>query len=451
MRLFTETAALRLTSGTILLETGGGDGMLLSCHAPIAAYVPPAVMNWAARGATVPAEHEAAYARCLAAWRSAGLQEGEVRQNASLPEAGKRRLHLTVGRPVLVIASSPGCGYCRHLRADLEANRKAVARMDASVLITGDGCPEVWGVRPAPGQVEELADIRVDMAELGTPSAVLLTPDGSPRLLRGFDAVTMALIELGREEPGRTVCETPTSCSVAVGAGPVDALVTARARGRSVGIAARGAEAVEVAGLVAGEPAPNGHTGYVPVTLRVERPRNLWLIFRGGELAARSRSEEEALSLLERVVAGFGPPEAHQTRLLCGVLVHTQGRAMLFPRSRLTYFVERSSLLARSGWRPSPDPFVLLEADRVGAPVLVHPSSTGTPRRTPVSGVLAQPPDHPRPAAHMRGRALTSIVNWHTRPASPQRLHAAYALLSALPIHLGTWEETLTFLERLDA
>ncbi|MEU3352848.1 hypothetical protein [Streptomyces sp. NPDC037389] len=453
VRLLAETA-LRLTSGTVLLETGG-DGMLLSCHAPIAAYVPPAVMNWAAHGATVPAEHEAAYARCLEAWRSAGLQRDEAPENVPLPgqgptaEMGRSRLRRTVGRPVLVIASSPGCGYCRHLRADLQANRKALARMDASVLITGDGRPEVWGGRPVPGYIEELADAWADVARLGTPSAVLLTPDDSPRFLRGFDAVTTALIELGGEEPGQVVCETPTSCSVTVGAEPVDAVVTARARGKAVGIAARGAEPVKVAGLVAGKPAPNGDAGYVPVTLRVRRPRNLWLIFRGGELLARSRSEEEALSLLKRVVAGFGPPEAHQTRLLCGALVHTQGRAMLFPRSWLTYFVERSSLLARSGWRPSPDPFVILETNPVGAPVLVHPSPAGMPRHMPVSGVLAQPPDHARPAAHMRGRTLASIVNWHTRPASPQQLHAACTSLSALPIHLGTRQESLTFLVRM--
>ncbi|MFC4512437.1 hypothetical protein [Streptomyces ehimensis] len=121
---------------------------------------------------------------------------------------------------------------------------------------------------------------------------------------------------------------------------------------------------------------------------------------------------------------------------------------MLFPRSWLTYFVERSSLLARSGWRPSPDPFVLLEGNPVGAPVLVRPSAIGLSRHVPVSGVLTQPPDQPRPSAHTRGRALASIVNWHTRPASPQRLRAAHALLSALPVHLGTREESPAFLQR---
>ncbi|MFF7019863.1 hypothetical protein ACFY97_02400 [Streptomyces klenkii] len=431
--------------------------MLLNCRAPVAAYVPPAAMNWAARGAVVPVEHEAAYVRCLEAWRSAGLLQNTGPQPAApaaaTATAQKSRARLAVDRPVLVIMSSPGCGYCRHLRADLEANREALARLDASALLLGDsspgdGSPTVWGARLDPDRLTELAEACADVATLGTPSAVLLTPGGSPRTMRGFDAVTAALVELGGGDPGRTVCEVPTSCSVTLSAGPVDALVTAHVRGRTLGIAARGPEPVRVAGLAAEElaQARSRGTGYVPVTLRVERPRNVWLIFRGGELVARSRNAEETLSLLRRTVAGFGPPEAHQSQLLCGALVHDEGRAVLFPRSWLSYFVERSTLLARSGWRPCPDPFALLEADLDGTPVLVHPSPAGIPQRTPVTGVLTQPPDHPRPAAHARGRALAAIVNWLTRPVSPQQLRTTYALLAALPVHLGTREESLTFL-----
>ncbi|MCF3102137.1 hypothetical protein IPZ58_11130 [Streptomyces roseoverticillatus] len=453
MRASAETG-LRLTSGIVLLTTGS-DGVLLHCRAPVAAYVPPAAMNWAARGAAVPAEHAAAYARCLEAWRSVGLLEGTAPQNSGeepLAGAGASRAHPAVDRPVLVIVSSPGCGYCLHLRADLEANREALARLDASVLLVGDGSPAVWGSQPAPGRTEELAEMWADVARLGTPSAVLLVPGDNPRILRGFDAVTAALIELGGGDPGRTVCELPTSCSATVGAGPVDTLVTVHARGRTVGVAARGPGPVSVvAGLVAEKSAPGGDTGYVPVTLRVERPRNVWLIFRGGELVARSRSAEETLSLLRRIIAGFGPPEAHQSQLLCGALVQADGRAVLVPRNWFSYFVVRSSLLAKSGWRPCPDPYVLLEAapgtDPDGAqPVLVHPSPDWDVQRTPVTGALAQPPDRPRPEAHTRGRALAAIVNWLARPASPQQLRAAYALVSGLPVHLGTREESLTFL-----
>ncbi|MFF4218372.1 hypothetical protein [Streptomyces nondiastaticus] len=446
-------SVLRLTPGTVLLDTGG-DGVLLHCTVPVAAYVPPAAMNWAARGAAVPAEHEAAYARCLKAWRSAGLVQDAEPPNSPLSRgdspagAAVRRAHLAVDRPVLVIVSSPGCGYCLHLRADLETNREALGRLDASVLLVGEGEPAVWGARLSPGGMEELAGVAADVAGPGTPSAVLLAPGDSPRSLHGFGAVTAALIGLGGGDPGRTVCEVPTSCSATVGAGPVDTLVTVHARGRAVGVAARGPEPVAVvADLVAEESAPGGDTGYVPVTLRVERPRNVWLIFRGGELVARSRSAEETLSLLRRIVAGFGPPEAHQFRLLCGALVHTDERVVLVPRNWLSCFVVRSSLLARSGWRPCSDPYVLLEAAPDSArPVLVHPSPAGIAQRTPVTGVLAQRPDRSRPAAHTRGRALAAIVNWLARPVSPQQLRAAYALVSALPVHLGTREEAMAFL-----
>ncbi|MBB4888001.1 hypothetical protein FHS38_004069 [Streptomyces netropsis] len=355
---------------------------------------------------------------------------------------------MSASHPVLVVASSPDCGYCRQLQTDLAANRQTLTHRGASVLVVGEGSPTVWGAALEPAQVEELTVTYANPGRLGTPSAVRLSPGGAHRVVRGFEAVTAALVELCGSQPGRVVCEVPTSCSVGVNGTPVDALVIAQADGRAVGIAARGEGAVRVATLAASGTGTNAVRGYVPVTLLVERPRNLWLVFRGGELVARSRSANETLDTLRRIVAGFEPPGAQQVRLMCGALVQGEGgRALLFPRNWMSYLVERNSSLARAGWRLCPDPFARLEPGPDGAPLLSHPSrASGSPQRTPVVGVLAPRPTVPMPGRPIRARLLTQIVNWVVRPVSPEHVRAVCASVADLPVHLGTQEEALAFL-----
>ncbi|WP_370417101.1 thioredoxin family protein [Streptomyces sp. QH1-20] len=359
---------------------------------------------------------------------------------------------MSVSRPVLVVASSPDCGYCRQLRSDLDANRQTLTLSGASVLLLGEGSPLTWGAALEPAQAEELTATYARLGRRGTPSAVRLSPGGGAhRAVRGFEAVTAALIELSGSEPGRVVCEVPTSCSAGVNGAPVDALVIAPAGGRAVGIAARGEGAVRMATLVAeGTPATNTVRGYAPVTLLVERPRNLWLVFRGGELVARSRSADEALDALRRIVAGFEPPGAHQVRLMCGALVRSEGgRALLFPRNWMSYLVARNASLARAGWRLDPDPFACLEPGPDGAALLSHSSRTaGLPPRTRVAGVLTPRPTALTPGPGTRARLLTQIVNWAVRPVAPHHVRTLCAWVADLPLHLGTPEEALAFLTR---
>lgn len=437
---------VQLSPGVLLEEVDGG-GILLNCSVPTAAFVSPTALNWV-RGAPILPGHEADHARCLESWRSAGLVRGVLQPGAE-EWAGHRRVD--VPHPVLVVASSPDCGYCRQLRTDLAANRTALAHLGTSVLLVGEGSPTVWGSALEPALIEELTVSCADLGRAGTPSAVRLTPGGIPRVVRGFDAVTATLVELGGSEPELVVREVPTSCSVAVNGTPVDALVIAQARGRAVGIAARGEESVRVVTLAARGSGTSGARRYVPVTLLVERPRNLWLVFRGGELVFRSRSASGTVDVLGRIVAGFAPPGARQSRLLCGALVHTEGRAMLFPRDWMSYLVERGTLLARAGWRPCPDPFTCLEAGPDGTPVLSHPSRAGLPQRTPVEGVLAPRPEGPMPGSHLRARLLAQIVNWAVRPVTPAQARTVCALVADLPVHLGTREEALAFLTRTSA
>lgn len=439
-----------------LVEIDGG-AILLRCDVPAAAWVSPAALGWT-RGVPVPPEHAADYARCLDAWRAAGLIRGPGLQDEPAPaeqpadREGAGLGRVSASHPVLVVASSPDCGYCRQLRSDLDANRQTLALSGASVLLLGEGSPLTWGAALEPAQVEELTATYAHLGRLmGTPSAVRLSPGGGHRVVRGFEAVTAALVELSGSEPGRVVCEVPTSCSAGVNGVPVDALVIARAGGRAVGIAARGERAVRMATLAAeGTPATNIVRGYAPVTLLVERPRNLWLVFRGGELAARSRSANETLDALRRIVAGFAPAGARQVGLMCGALVQSGGgRALLFPRNWMSYLVERNSSLARAGWRLSPDPFACLEPGPDGGPLLSHPSRTaGLPPRTPVVGVLTPRPTALTPGPSTRARLLTQIVNWAVRPVSPDHIRTVCAWVADLPLHLGTQEEALSFLTR---
>ncbi|MEV4436264.1 hypothetical protein [Streptomyces sp. NPDC049555] len=207
--------------------------------------------------------------------------------------------------------------------------------MGASILLMEDGRAEVLGMRLEPRLVKNLLATYASVEQLGTPTAVHIGPDGTAVVLQGFDHVTATLIELSGGVPDRVVSELPTSCSVKVGAAPVDALMTAWSRERSVGIAARGQDAIAVAADVA-EGADKGHSdqrGYVPVTLLLERPQKLFLLFRGGELVARTRNAQEARPVLDRIVAGFHPlvPAAGKVVVQCGALAHEEGRALLFP------------------------------------------------------------------------------------------------------------------------
>lgn len=446
---------VQLSPDARLVEVDGG-AILLRCDVPAAAWVSPAALDWA-RGLPVPPEHTADYARCLETWRSAGLVRGQgLRDDPALAEnpAGREGAgpgRMSASHPVLVVASSPDCGYCRQLRSDLDANRHTLIHRGASVLLLGEGSPLTWGAALESDRADELAATYAELGRLGTPAAVRLSPGGPHRAVRGFEAVTAALVELSGSEPGRVICEVPTSCSVGVNGAPVDALVIARAGARAVGIAARGEGAVRMATLAAEDtPASNTVRGYVPITLLVERPGNLWLVFRGGELAARSRSENETLDALRRIVAGFGPPGPRQVRLMCGALTRTEGeRALLFPRNWMSYLVEHNSSLARAGWRLAPDPFACLEPGPDGAPLLSHPSRTaGLVQRTPVVGVLVPRPTVVTPGPATRARLLTRIVNWAVRPVSPDFVGTVCAWVADLPLHLGTQEEALAFLSR---
>ncbi|MCC3767798.1 hypothetical protein [Streptomyces sp. UNOC14_S4] len=421
---------------TTLIETGDDAGMFLRCDVPAAAFLAPRALDWA-RGASVPVGQEEAYARCLTSWRAAGLALPDGGPGAG-PAVPAWLRYVGVPHPVLVVAMAADCTFCRQLRADLAANHAAVRRLPASVLLVDGDTVTALGKPLESRLFAELPRAGADIRPFGTPSAVRLRPYAEPVLLRGFDQVTAALVEAGGLPPGRVVSEAPSSCSAGVAAAPVDALITARAGGRLIGVAARGEEAAAVAARCAR--AAEGDA-YVPVTLLVERPERLFLLYRGGELAARLRTERQAYEVLQRLVTGFAGQGSGSGSgpavLLCGAVVHEDGRALLFPRHWMTHLVTHGSRLARAGWHVRPDPFVRLRPGPSG-PLLAD--------AVPVTGVLAERARGLGPGPHARERLLTHAVNWAARPTAPGAVRQLVGLVGVLPFHIGTRDEALAFL-----
>ncbi|WP_181799516.1 hypothetical protein [Kitasatospora acidiphila] len=264
-----------------------------------------------------------------------------------------------------------------------------------------------------------------------------LAPGRPPRIRTGFDEVSRALVALSGADPGATTVEAPTSCSVSVAAEPVDAVLTARVAGTRLGIAVRGAEARRIAEAAAGGVLDHGYT---PVTLTVDRPGTLHLLFRGGELLARARTPEALHQALAAVLAGYARQAAApqgDIALLCGAAVREGGQAVLFPRSWMSDLVKRARQLERAGWRLRPEPYTTL---RAAPEALQLPGQPGAA----VTAVLTQPPQ--TGAAPTRAWLLASIVNWIARPAAGDAVHALAAALRPLPVHTGSWEEAVAHL-----
>ncbi|MFC5720577.1 hypothetical protein ACFP1Z_10430 [Streptomyces gamaensis] len=350
---------------------------------------------------------------------------------------------MDVPHPVLAVAMAENCSFCHRLRADVAANHTAMKRLRATVLLTGDGGTAAFGKPLDRILMSELARARADMKPLGTPTAVRARPGAEPALFRGYDRVTAALAELSGAAPGQVVCETPSSCSVKVSSEPVDALVTARSGGRVVGVAARGQDAMAVVARCT-EPAA-GATVYAPITLLLERPERLYLLYRGGELIGRLRSAEHAGEMLRRVLAGFASSPSGagaEVRVLCGAVVRPAAAgALLFPRHWMTHLVKHASRLERAGWEVCPDPFTRLRPGPDWSVLL-----SGRPAPAPVVGVLIDRTGRPGADVRTRDLLLAQVVNWIARPTAPEEAQRLAGLLYPLLFHVGTVDEALSFL-----
>lgn len=395
--------------------------MLLHTATSAGAFVSPAAVSWL-RGGAPREEHRQDFARCRERWQQAGLTHRDSRGPA------RAVARIAVTRPVLVVAMSRSCGFCAQLTSDLAANTPVLG--DATIALVDGDRVLVHGVDLEPGLRAGLAGLTP--AEWGTPSGVLFTPTQAPRTVQGYDEVTHAVIEITGADPRTTVVETPTTCSVNVTAAPADALVAARAGDQVVGIAVRGEQALSAVTEAVGD---RRSRQYAPITLTVERPRSLFLLYRGGSLVARARTAEDLCQSLVRVLDGYVPPEAGQVAVLCGAAVHRDQHAVLFPAAWMSEWTTRARVLGRSGWHIRPEPYSVLHAEGSGTPVLTLPS--GGVRLT---GALTDRLPGPPSTSRLRAR----VVNWIARPTTPAAVHTLATMTRELPVRHTNWRDGLT-------
>ncbi|HEV3294235.1 MAG TPA: hypothetical protein VG123_35070, partial [Streptosporangiaceae bacterium] len=304
-----------MAAQTVLAVIPGG-GVLLRRDVFVAGFVAPRALPWAAGHPPGPADAEV-YRQCVAAWRAAGLLDSDDGEGAAGPPDSPllaRARALAGPYPVLVVAMEPGCGFCQQLAADLAANTTRLARLSGTLLLTGPDGTAVHGVPLTSKAREGLAGLGPDLAASGTPTGLVITPGAQARPVAGYLEVTQALTAMSGTDPGAVVCEQPSSCAVTINAAPVDTLTAAAAGPLLAGVAARGPDA---AGLAAALPAPvSGQGTYLPVAVLAERPRELFLLYRGGGLAARARTASQALDLLRQITSGFAPPPPGQFAVL---------------------------------------------------------------------------------------------------------------------------------------
>ncbi|MFI9273222.1 hypothetical protein ACIGXM_21215 [Kitasatospora sp. NPDC052896] len=426
----------------------GSAGVLLDTGRPAAAYLNSTALGWL-RGRPPAAEHQAQHAQCFARWRAAGFitpgdQASAPTGHGDVAVEGAACAGLAP-HPVLVLAMAADCGFCTQLSADLAANTRRLTRLDASVLLVDADGTSLLGRPLSVLCRQQLAGLGQCAAKLGTPSGVLLTPGQPTQVLVGFTEVSGALVALSGADPRTTIVEAPTSCSVNVAAQPVDAVLTARVNGTRLGIAVRGHDAREIAeasGAVLDD-------GYTPVTLTIERPGTFHLLFRGGELLTRARTPHALRQTLDGVLAGYAryaSPERGNIPLLCGVAVHGEEHAVLFPRTWMSDLVKHARRLEQTGWQLRPEPYTLLRP-APGTGVLHLPAASRPRQPGPaVTAILTQAPQTGTPPT--RAWLLASIVNWLARPAAIDTVHSLVASLEPLPIHIGTWQEALAHLTR---
>lgn len=440
-------------------------GVLVRLDAPVAAFVSPVVWQWLAGDeagtARLPAQSRAA---CLAAWRQAGLVGADSSADAGGPNgslaADGAEVSSVLNWPVLAVAVSAACGFCAQLEADLAANAEFLREAQFGVLLVGDGKLRSLGMMARlPARIATgLARLAERAAQQGTPGGALSAPGRGPVWLSGYDQVTRALGELSGWDRD-LVAEAPTSCSVNVLRGGAVTAHPVTAGNPVIGIGLRGAAVQPLADYVASRSAG---VGYASPVLLVDRPQNLFLVFRGGELLARLRTVAEVERLLDTVLAGYATASTSTTGgagtpVLCGALLgeRRQGgntEVVLFPRSWMTELVKQQTRLLHAGWAVCPDPFVPLVSAGTergaGLWATLHPMSAGSPRAWPATtGRVCEirlDPEQPvdgRSASTAELRA--QAVNWAVRPATAWQVQALAAKIVDVPVRTCTWQQLI--------
>lgn len=441
---------VRVADTAVLVPLRSG-GALVGLRQPAAAYLTPTAWGWLHGDPPEPADR---YQECVAGWQAVGLVEatGDSRASSPVPDPWSALLAdaraLPTGRALMVVATSGGCGFCRQLEADIVANHQSDWPVGATVVLVEDGKHTTWGADLESSTLRTVTGWGPPLAQAGTPSAVVVDSHGDARIMTGYSQISEALVRMSGLSPEQVVAEPPSTCSINVAtSAPIDALRRLRGGdGRCVGVAVRGEDAYQVADEAVGsasEPAV-----YVPVTLTLERPRGLYLLFRGGEMAARARTAAEARQVLRQVLDGFAAAGPEEVSLLAGALAHRGGTCLLFPRAWMSHLVKRASRLARAGWSICPDPFVHLSPTPAGPTILAQRHRPRRVGNATVDGILIQRPESASNGIppHVRLRLHAQAVNWIARPCTPKQLREWTGVVGRLPLHVGTEADAVAFL-----
>lgn len=436
----------------VLAGLANGGAVLARTDTAIGAYLNAPAARWLqeiiATGLDEPPGQ--AGVTCLRVWASTGLitlddraatlvgdpasEEYEERGRSLRRDLLQRAvLFPRADTPTLAVGVGRDCAYCDQLLTDLAANAPL---RDGGVVMSGDGETRLFGTVPGTG-LDQLAELARAAAPLGTPSGVLLHPGTPLRILEGYHQVSAAIVSMLGGEPGRVVMETPSSCSVNVTSGEGTSVRPVRAGDGVVGIATRGAVTGELDGWLSAHAAD---AAYAPATLTVERPRNLYLVYRGGAMIARHRTAADTIACLRSMLAGYadhaGAAE-DEADVDCGVLWHPDHPAVLIPDHWLSPMAKKSSRLRRSGWQLCPQPYVRLGMRDGQAWARVRPLGED-PRMAPVALLAVDPPppatdEQPArtPSAEER---VAQLVCWAVRPLTPPHLHALAATAQHIPI-----------------
>lgn len=437
---------------TVLAGLAAGGAVLARTDTAIGAYLNAPAARWLRRITATGLDEPPGQAAltCLRVWASTGLitldeqaailvgdpaiEEYEERGRAVRRELLQRAaLFPPADTPILAVGVGRDCAYCDQLLIDLAANAPL---RDGGVVASGDDQTRVFGTVPGAGP-DRLAELARAAAPLGTPSGVLLRPGRPPRILEGYRQVSAAIVSMFGDEPDRVVVETPSSCSVNVTSGEGTSVRPVRAGDRVVGIATRGAVTGELDGWLS---AHTADAAYAPATLTVERPRNLYLVYRGGAMIARHRTPADTIACLQALLAAYadhaGAAE-DEADVDCGVLWHPDRAAVLIPDHWLSPMTKKSSRLRRSGWQLCPQPYVRLSMRDGQAWARVRPLGED-PQVAPVAFLAVDPPapatDEQLARTPSSEERAAQLVCWAVRPLTPPRLHALAATAHHIPI-----------------
>ena len=436
-------------------------GVLVRLDAPVAAFVSPVVWRWLTGNESGRPLPEQSREACLVAWRQAGLVDADSTTEAAGSDGDLASDSVEASGaldwPVLAVGVSAECSFCAQLEADLAANAAFMGGARFGVQLVGGGRVRPLGLAAGLSAPVEAGFARLAerAAQWGTPGGALIAPGRGPVWLSGYDQVTRALSELSGWERD-VVVEAPTSCSVTVLDGGGVAAHPVVAGSRVIGLGLRGGAASPLADYVASR---SPGVGYAPPVLLVDRPQNLFLVFRGGEMLARLSSASDVENLLDTVLAGYAAAarsiadRAAGTPVLCGAVMGERrggdghAEVLLFPRPWLTELVKLQSRLLRAGWAVCPDPFVQLAGAGVdggsGLRATVHPLSAESPRAwsattARVGEILLDPGQpaagDPESTAELRAQ----VVNWVARPAVAWQVLALASELSGVPVRAST-------------